>query len=53
MNLKKLNVQELNNKELQETEGGILPLIMGIATVTAAVYYGGKEIGKAAYYLTH
>lgn len=53
MDLKKLNVVELNAQEVKETEGGVLPLLIGICTVTAAVYYGGKEIGKAAYYLTH
>ncbi len=46
MDLKKLNVVELNAQEVKETEGGIAPLILvgwGIMIACSAVALGMKE----------
>ena len=53
MNLENLNLEELNAQEVQETEGGIWPIIAAVAaaiTVTAAV---GLLAGEAYYYYTN
>lgn len=48
MDLKNLNVQEMNALEVRETEGGIIPVIVlagwlamgGCSAVTVGLYYG-------------
>lgn len=56
MNLKNLNVAELNAQEVKETEGGFIPLIiLGVTysapTVAAAIgacFIAGLAIGASA-----
>lgn len=50
MNLENLNLQELNAQEVEETNGGILPILGAIATVCAiggALYGLGYACGTA------
>lgn len=50
MNLKKLNLVELNTREMKSTNGGILPAIWGamilIDTALIAVYAAYDSNGK-------
>jgi lactobin A/cerein 7B family class IIb bacteriocin len=48
MNLENLNLVELNAQEVQEIEGGIIPLILGIC---GALYGTGYVIGRVAHHL--
>ena len=50
MNLENLNLVELNTQEVQEVEGGILPVILGCISIVGAGYYAGEKIGRALYY---
>lgn len=39
---------ELNDEELMETEGGIVPVAyLGFLVMTAAVRYAGMKVGEA------
>lgn len=40
MNLKKLNVTELSNKELKKTEGGFWPVLAAAASAVALYEFG-------------
>lgn len=33
MNLEKLNLQEMSHQEMNETDGGIIPLLIGLVVV--------------------
>ena len=48
MNLKNLNLIELNALEMRETEGGIIPKLMGIAILLTATNCGGAPGCAAA-----
>lgn len=49
MNLEKLNLQEMSHQEMNETDGGILPLLIGLAIVLVATNgCGGAAPGCAA-----
>lgn len=41
MSLENLNLVELNAKEVRETDGGFIPIIIGIAIILAATNGGG------------
>ena len=44
MNLKNLNVQEMNKSEMVKTEGGLYPLLLiGILGYLAAVHYINRD----------
>lgn len=47
-NLKNYDVQELNIKEMTETEGGIIPILIGIAVILTATNCGGAPGCAAA-----
>ncbi|KVV13586.1 class IIb bacteriocin, lactobin A/cerein 7B family [Flavobacterium sp. TAB 87] len=53
VNLEDLNLVELNPQEVQEVEGGILPIILGCISIVGAGYYAGEKIGRALYYATN
>ncbi|WP_427871517.1 class IIb bacteriocin, lactobin A/cerein 7B family [Flavobacterium sp. MMS24-S5] len=48
MNLEELNLVELNVQEIQEVEGGIIPLLMAIC---GGIYGTGYVIGRVAHHL--
>ena len=50
MNLENLNLVELNAQEVQEVEGGILPLLMYMGYAFALGFTGGVAIGCAKYF---
>jgi len=47
MNLKKLNLVELNAQEVQETEGGIWPVVLTAVGMAGAAFAWGWEKGEA------
>lgn len=48
-----LNLEELNSFELNETNGGILELLLAACALGGAVYGAGYACGQAYYYYTH
>lgn len=53
LDLATLSVVELNETEIENVNGGLIPLILGIFAVTGACYGAGLVAGEATYYLTH
>lgn len=47
MNLEKLNLVELNAQEVQETEGGIWPVVLTAVGMAGAAFAWGWEKGEA------
>ena len=45
MNLENLNLVELNAQEVQEVEGGFLPVILAIIEIGSACYGAGYAWG--------
>ncbi|WP_337965389.1 class IIb bacteriocin, lactobin A/cerein 7B family [uncultured Flavobacterium sp.] len=45
MNLESLNLVELNAQEVQEVDGGFLPLLLAIIEIGGACYATGYAIG--------
>ena len=48
-----LNLVELNSKEIQQTEGGFLDILLAGIAVYGAVYAAGYACGQAYYHYTH
>ena len=47
MNLQKLNLIELHAQEMRETDGGMIPILIGIAIILTATNWG-NAFGCAA-----
>jgi lactobin A/cerein 7B family class IIb bacteriocin len=50
MSLENMNLVELNTQEVENTEGGYWPIIIGAIGVTGGI---GLIAGAAYYYATH
>ena len=44
---------ELSKDELENIEGGFLPLLLGGIAICGAYYGAGHAVGQALYYATH
>ncbi|WP_426325985.1 class IIb bacteriocin, lactobin A/cerein 7B family [Pedobacter sp. R-06] len=53
LKLESFGVQELDAKEMEEMNGGILPLLAAAVGICAGAYVISYGAGKAYYYLTH
>ncbi|MCR4032620.1 MULTISPECIES: class IIb bacteriocin, lactobin A/cerein 7B family [Flavobacterium] len=43
----------MTQEEVQEVEGGFLPMILGGIAICGAIYGAGRACGEALYYATH
>jgi lactobin A/cerein 7B family class IIb bacteriocin len=50
MNLDNLNLVELNAQEVQNVDGGILPVILAGISIAGAAYAAGYAVG---YFMNH
>ncbi len=44
---------ELSKDELENIEGGFLPLLLGGIAICGAYYAAGRAVGEALYHATH
>ncbi|MBO9583120.1 MAG: class IIb bacteriocin, lactobin A/cerein 7B family [Flavobacterium sp.] len=50
MNLESLNLVELNAHQMEEIEGGILPVLLAAIEIAGACYAAGYAVG---YFMKH
>ena len=44
---------ELSNDEMNDIEGGFLPMLLGAIAICGAIYGAGNACSQALYYATH
>ncbi|VXB28481.1 Class IIb bacteriocin, lactobin A/cerein 7B family [Flavobacterium sp. 9R] len=53
MEITNYNIEELENKELINIEGGFLQFVLAGIAIAGALYGAGHAVGEAYYHYTH